>query len=101
MSGREYVTTAQPGASITFRFHARDAHLVLSTSAGEAIPFQVLLDGQPPGGAHGTDVDEQGHGRLDYGRLYQLVRQDGDIRDRTLEVTFAAAGADAYVFTFG
>ena len=34
-------------------------------------------------------------------RLYQLVRQTGPISDRTFEITFAAPGAEAYVFTFG
>jgi hypothetical protein len=29
------------------------------------------------------------------------VRQTGAIRDRTLEITFSEAGAEAYVFTFG
>ena len=29
------------------------------------------------------------------------IRQDGAIRDRTVEITFADAGAHAYVFTFG
>ena len=35
------------------------------------------------------------------GRLYQLVRQAGAIRERTLEITFLEAGAEAYAFTFG
>jgi thioredoxin family protein len=34
-------------------------------------------------------------------RLYQLVRERGSITDRTLELTFVAAGVEAYVFTFG
>jgi len=34
-------------------------------------------------------------------RLYQLIRQRGSIADRTFEITFLAAGAEAYVFTFG
>jgi hypothetical protein len=33
--------------------------------------------------------------------MYQLVRQPGEIRERTLEVTFLSPGAEAYVFTFG
>jgi hypothetical protein len=35
------------------------------------------------------------------GRLYQLVRVDDGVRDRTLEIEFLEAGAEAYVFTFG
>jgi hypothetical protein len=87
---------------IAFRFHARDVHLVLrSRTAGASVPFQVRVDGQPPGNAHGLDVDEQGQGTLVHPRLYQLVRQPGAIADRTFEITFGAEGAEAYVFTFG
>ena len=39
---------------IAFRFHARDAHLVLSRIDSVPIPFQVLLDGEAPGAAHGV-----------------------------------------------
>jgi hypothetical protein len=48
-----------------------------------------------------VDVDEHGEGSLDDGRLYQLIRQPGKVGDRTLEITFVDAGAEAYVFTFG
>jgi thiol-disulfide isomerase/thioredoxin len=99
--GRENIVLAQAGGSIAFRFHARDAHLVLSTQAREPIPFRVLLDGQEPGRSHGTDTDQDGNGLLRDGRLYQLVRQDDDVRDRTLAITFLQPGAEAYVFTFG
>ena len=37
--------------------------------------FRVLIDGQPPGAAHGIDVDEQGNGTVTEQRLYQLIRQ--------------------------
>jgi hypothetical protein len=33
--------------------------------------------------------------------LYQLVRQSGAVEMRTFELTFQAADAEAYVFTFG
>jgi hypothetical protein len=33
--------------------------------------------------------------------MYQLIRQHGDISERTFEVTFLAPGATAYVVTFG
>jgi hypothetical protein len=61
----------------------------------------VLVDGGPPGAAHGVDVDDQGHGTVVQPRLYQLVRQSGSISDRTFEITFLAGGVEAYVFTFG
>jgi thiol-disulfide isomerase/thioredoxin len=99
--GRESVALDQPGGSIAYRFHARDAHLVLSAGAREPIPFRVLLDGEAPGASHGVDVDEDGNGVLRDGRLYQLVRQPGAVRERTLQTTFLEPGAEAYVFTFG
>jgi len=99
--GSENVVLDQAGGSIAFRFHARDAHLVLSPGTREPIPFRVLVDGQAPGPSHGVDVDEAGNGVLQAGRMYQLVRQHGEIRDRTVEITFLEAGAEAYVFTFG
>jgi thiol-disulfide isomerase/thioredoxin len=99
--GPESVVLKQAGGSITRRFHARDAHLVLSRGAGEPIPFRVLLDGQAPGPSHGVDVHDDGTGLLDDGRMYQLVRQHDAVRERTLEITFLEPGAEAYVFTFG
>jgi len=100
-TGAQNVVLEQSGGSIAYRFHARDAHIVLSRETDEPIPFRVLLDGDAPGDAHGLDVDEQGSGSLDEGRLYQLVRQPDGVRERTLEITFDDRGAEAYVFTFG
>jgi thiol-disulfide isomerase/thioredoxin len=99
--GREQVVLDQAGGSIAYRFHARDAHLVLSPGAREPIPFRVLLDGEAPGPSHGVDVDADGNGVLRDGRLYQLVREHDAVRERSLEITFLEPGAEAYVFTFG
>ena len=98
---RENVVLEQAGGSIAYRFHARDAHLVLSAGAREPIPFRVLLDREAPGASHGVDVDEDGNGLLGEGRLYQLARQQGEVSERKLEITFLAPGAQVYVFTFG
>jgi thiol-disulfide isomerase/thioredoxin len=99
--GRENVVLEQPGGTIAHRFHARDAHLVLSPGAREPIPFRVLLDGEAPGSSHGVDVDDDGNGLLRDGRLYQLVREHDAVHERTLEITFLEPGAEAHVFTFG
>jgi thiol-disulfide isomerase/thioredoxin len=100
-TGLENVVLDEAGGSIAFRFHARDAHLVLSPGAREPIPFRVLLDGESPGPSQGVDVDKDGNGLLRDGRLYQLVRQHDGVRERTLEITFLEPGAEAYAFTFG
>ena len=63
--------------------------------------FRVLIDGQPPRGDHGIDVDEQGMGTVTAQRLYQLVRQQGPIVDRQFEIEFLDPGVEAFVFTFG
>jgi thiol-disulfide isomerase/thioredoxin len=99
--GSENVVLDEAGGSIAYRFHARDANLVLSPGAHEPIPFRVLVDDEPPGPSHGVDVDEEGNGVLRDGRLYQLVREPGPVRERTLEIIFVEPGAEAYVFTFG
>ena len=99
--GREKIQLDRAGGSIAYRFHARDAHLVLSRETDTPIPFRVLLDGEAPGSSSGVDTDEQGNAVLAEGRLYQLVRQDGEVRERTVEISFLEPGAEAYVFTFG
>jgi thiol-disulfide isomerase/thioredoxin len=99
--GPEAVTAEQAGASISFRFEARDVHLVLSRSAAAPVPFRVTIDGEAPGPSHGTDVDADGNGMLDAGRLYQLIREVGEVRERTIEITFLEPGAETYAFTFG
>ena len=92
----------QAGGRIACRFHARDLNLVMGPAApGTPIPFRVLLDGQPPGSAHGIDVDSQGNGTAGQQRLYQLIRQPAPITDHTFEITFPGPGVQAYSFTFG
>jgi thiol-disulfide isomerase/thioredoxin len=92
----------EAGGSVAFAFHARDANLVMGpTPPGARIPFEVRLEGGPPGDAHGADVDAGGRGLLDRQDTLQLVRQPGAIRDALLEVRFEAAGAELYCFTFG
>ena len=87
---------------IAYRFHARDLHMVMGPAApGSSVRFRVLIDGQPPGAAHGADIDEEGNGTATYQRLHQLIRQPGPITDRTFEITFSDPGVQAFAFTFG
>jgi thiol-disulfide isomerase/thioredoxin len=96
------ITLNQAGGQISCRFRARDLNLVMGR-AGSApgAPFRVLLDGQPPGNAPGIDVDGQGNGTVSEPRLYQLIRQNGPVTERTFEITFPDPGAQAFSFTFG
>jgi thiol-disulfide isomerase/thioredoxin len=99
---REGAVLHEAGGRLAYRFHSRDLHLVLAPPKdGSPVRFRVLLDGQPPGESHGTDVDEQGEGVVTEPRLYQLIRQPDPIDDRTFEITFQDPGAEVYVFTFG
>jgi thiol-disulfide isomerase/thioredoxin len=94
------LNTANGG--IACRFHARDLNLVMGPAApASPVRCRVLIDGQPPGEAHGTDVDGDGNGMVTQQRLYQLIRQPGPIISRTFEITFRDPGAQAYAFTFG
>lgn len=97
----EGIRLNEPGGSVALRFHARDAHLVLSRDNPTPIPFRVSLDGEPPGSSHGVDTDQEGNGVLTDGRLYQLVRAHGAVEEHALEITFSQPGVNAYAFTFG
>jgi len=68
---------------------------------GTSARFRVLIDGQPPGAAHGVDVDGQGNGTVTEPRMYQLIRQPKPIVDRQFEVEFLDPGVEAFSFTFG
>jgi thiol-disulfide isomerase/thioredoxin len=100
--GGEIAVADKPKARIAFRFHARDVNLVMGAGkGGQPLHYRVLIDGHPPGSAHGTDVDAQGSGSVAEPRLYQLIRQPGPIEDRLFEIEFLDTGAEALCFTFG
>lgn len=96
---------AQPtdaAGQLTYRFHARDLHLVMGPFVpGKRVRFRVLIDGHAPGPAHGADVDEQGYGTMSEQRMYQLIRQPTPISDRSFTINFLDPGAEAFCFTFG
>jgi thiol-disulfide isomerase/thioredoxin len=99
---RQATVLTSPGGRIVHRFHARDLHLVMGPPPqGTSVRFRVSIDGQPPGAAHGLDVDEGGNGTVVEQRLYQLIRQPTPILDRTFEIEFLDAGVETYAFTFG
>ncbi|HEX6509184.1 MAG TPA: thioredoxin family protein [Chloroflexota bacterium] len=99
---REATVLNKANGRIAYRFHARDLHLVMGPAArGTSVRFRVFIDGQVPGAAHGSDVDEQGNGTAAEQRMYQLIRQPGHIADRQFEIEFLDAGVEAFAFTFG
>jgi thiol-disulfide isomerase/thioredoxin len=100
--GDEEAICNQAGDRITFRFHARDLHLILvPPQNGAAARFNIKLDGEPPWDSHGLDTDAEGNGVVREARLHQLVRQSGPIADREFEIEFLDPGASALCFTFG
>jgi cytochrome c biogenesis protein CcdA/thiol-disulfide isomerase/thioredoxin len=100
--GAEHATLTASSGRIVYRFHARDLHLVLGPGKdGKPIRFRVSVDGAAPGAAHGTDVAADGSGTVTEQRLYQLVRQTGDVADHTFSIEFLDPGVQAYAFTFG
>jgi cytochrome c biogenesis protein CcdA/thiol-disulfide isomerase/thioredoxin len=100
--GAEHATLGAADGRIVYRFHARDLHLVLGPSAdGKPVRFRVSIDGAAPGKDHGTDVAADGAGTVTEQRLYQLVRQTGDVKDHTFAIEFLDPGVEAYSFTFG
>ncbi len=90
------------GGKIGFRFYARDLHLVLGPgSDGKPVRFRVTLDGAAPAASHGADTDSSGAGVIDRQRLYQLIRQAGDVGGHVFTIEFLDPGVQAYSFTFG
>lgn len=98
----EHVASNAADSGITFRFHARDLHLVLGPGAdGKPVRYRVTIDGAAPGDNHGMDAAADGSGTITDQRLYQLIRQNGPIADHTFEIRFLDPGVQAYAFTFG
>jgi cytochrome c biogenesis protein CcdA/thiol-disulfide isomerase/thioredoxin len=98
----ESAVSKSAASTVSFRFQARDLHLVLG-AGNKVIKFKVTIDGQTPGKNHGVDTDEEGRGQIDSHRLYQLIRQSGDgpVSEHTFEIEFSSPDAEVYAFTFG
>jgi thiol-disulfide isomerase/thioredoxin len=100
--GTDSATLNEANGRLVYRFHARDVNLIMSPPAGRgSVRFRILIDGRPPGVAHGSDVDDQGNGTLTEPRMYQLIRQPGPIADRGFEIQFFEPGVAVFDFTFG
>ncbi|HTD75432.1 MAG TPA: cytochrome c biogenesis protein DipZ [Steroidobacteraceae bacterium] len=98
----EKALLAAARGKIEFRFYARDLHLVLGPgNDGKPVRFRVTLDGAAPGPNHGADTDSSGAGVVDRQRLFQLIRQAGDVGEHVFSIEFLDSGVQAYSFTFG
>jgi hypothetical protein len=81
---------------------ARGSSRARSGSTPQAYPCPETARPDTRGGPwDGVDLDEDGNGVLEDGRLYQLVRQHDAVGERTLQITFLEPGARAYAFTSG
>ena len=87
---------AQPSFSMAER-DRRWAKLPFALPSGTSL---VTADGKD-NGLRFVDVDEDGNGLLEDGRLYGLVLEHGTVRDRVVQISFDEPGAEAYSFTFG
>jgi cytochrome c biogenesis protein CcdA/thiol-disulfide isomerase/thioredoxin len=97
----EHADLARAGGAISFRFQARDLHLVLGPGDdGRPVRFRVTIDGQAPRASAGADINTAGEGVIREQRLYQLIRGDGG-RERTFRIEFLDPGVRAFAFTFG
>ena len=100
--GEQAIVLNKADGRIAYCFHARDLNLVMGPAArGASVRFRVVIDGKPPGAAHGIDVDDAGNGTVAEQRFYQLIRQPKPIADLRFEIEFLDSGVEAYVFTFG
>jgi thiol-disulfide isomerase/thioredoxin len=100
--GEHAAAADEANSQIAYRFHARDLHLIMGpTNRSAPVRCRVRVDGQPPGAAHGGDVDEQGNGIIAQPRMYQLIRQPTPIVDRQFEIEFLDPAVEVFAFTFG
>src|SRR4029078_7336078 len=100
--GNQAVVVNRADGRNMYRFRSRERHLVMGPSRRESpVRFRVSIDGQPPGAAHGIDVDDDGRRTESEPRVYQLIRQPPHLLDRQFQIEFLDRGVEAFAFTFG
>jgi cytochrome c biogenesis protein CcdA/thiol-disulfide isomerase/thioredoxin len=93
----QYITALQVGDTLEMSFFARDVFLVMA--ADSPVPVTVKVTGAS-GPVATEDVTADGSMTVGPARLYHLVHLDAPGR-AVVAITFNAAGARAYAFTFG
>ena len=68
---------------------------------GEPTTDPKIFYGKPPGANHGMDTGADGQGTVSGQRLYQLIRQQGDVQEHEFTIEFLDTHVEAYSFTFG
>jgi hypothetical protein len=87
---REAVVLDEAEGTIAYRLHARDVNVVMGPSERNTpVRFLVRLDGQPPGAAHGVDVDEQGRRQGRRTAAPPARPPAPPVGERTVEITFS------------
>ena len=93
----QYATALAAGGKLELNFYARDVYLVMA--ADSAVPATVTLTGVSSA-TPTEDVAADGSMTIGAARLYHLVHLPGPARG-IVTITFNAAGARSYAFTFG
>jgi hypothetical protein len=93
----QYATATAAGDKLELSFYARDVYLV--AAADTLVSATVTLSGAA-GSIATEDVAADGSMTIGAARLYHLVHLPAAARG-TVTITFNAAGARAYSFTFG
>ena len=101
-TGAESGTLESAPGKIVFRFHSRDLHMVLGPAKnGTPVRFRLKLNGAAPGNDHGSDSGADGTGEIRQPRMYQFIRQKGQIKDVTFEIEFLDPSVEVFSFTSG
>lgn len=95
---REYTESAAAGATIEFRYRAKEVYLVGSGGAG--VRAKVYQDGELVRSARGEDVAEDGSLTVSEDRLYTLIKNAG-LEEHVLKIEIESPGLKAFTFTFG
>ena len=100
--GPEKVVLDQAGGSIAYRFHARDAHLVLvhRRARADPLPGAPRRRGSRPVTRRGRRRGRERR-RSRTGACTSSCARTARSASDTVEITFLEPGAEAYVFTFG
>ena len=101
------IRSVSPEASLSLRYLAAEANLVLATGAAGGAPIDVTveLDGKPlPEAFRTPDTKVDGSGatyvRVEASDLYRLVL-GSRVEEHTLRLTPRTPGLEAFAFTFG